>query len=100
MRGQGQRGGAKTSSAFIVAAVLLHPFSSPAPCPLPPAPRARRSATGGRGADCVLEVVGSPAALRLAFDLVRPGGTLSSVGCHTGGWVREWVDRELLAARM
>jgi threonine dehydrogenase-like Zn-dependent dehydrogenase len=50
----------------------------------PPTP-ACRAATGGRGADCVLEVVGSPLALRAAFDLVRPGGTVSSVGCHTGG---------------
>jgi threonine dehydrogenase-like Zn-dependent dehydrogenase len=33
----------------------------------------------------VLEVVGSPSALRAAYDLVRPGGTISSVGCHTGG---------------
>ena len=39
--------------------------------------------TGGRGADAVLELVGSPAALRLAFDALRPGGVLSSVGCHT-----------------
>lgn len=43
-----------------------------------------RAATGGRGADCVLEVVGAPAALRLAYDLVRPGGVISAVGCHTG----------------
>lgn len=43
-----------------------------------------REATAGRGADAVLEVVGSPSALRAAYDLVRPGGTISSVGCHTG----------------
>lgn len=42
-----------------------------------------REATDGRGADAVLEVVGSPAAARLAVDLVRPGGTLSVVGVHT-----------------
>ncbi|KAL4429340.1 hypothetical protein ABPG77_005114 [Micractinium sp. CCAP 211/92] len=42
-----------------------------------------RQATGGRGADAVLEVVGSPSALRAAYELVRPGGTISSVGCHT-----------------
>jgi threonine dehydrogenase-like Zn-dependent dehydrogenase len=41
-----------------------------------------RSLTDGRGADGVLEVVGSPAATRLAVDLVRPGGVLSSVGVH------------------
>ena len=40
-------------------------------------------ATNGRGADAVLEVVGSPQASRLAYDLVRPGGTISTVGVHT-----------------
>jgi threonine dehydrogenase-like Zn-dependent dehydrogenase len=40
-------------------------------------------ATEGRGADAVLEVVGSPAATRLAVDLVRPGGVVASVGVHT-----------------
>ncbi|MEE8366972.1 MAG: alcohol dehydrogenase family protein [Thermoanaerobaculia bacterium] len=39
--------------------------------------------TNGRGADAVLEVVGSPAALRLAYDLIRPGGVIASVGVHT-----------------
>jgi threonine dehydrogenase-like Zn-dependent dehydrogenase len=42
-----------------------------------------REHTDGRGADCVLEVVGSPAASRLALDLLRPGGTISAVGVHT-----------------
>ena len=41
-----------------------------------------RAATGGRGADAVLEAVGSPAAGRLAFELVRPGGTIAAVGVH------------------
>jgi threonine dehydrogenase-like Zn-dependent dehydrogenase len=41
-----------------------------------------RDATGGRGADSVLEVVGSEAAVRLAFDLVRPGGVVSIAGVH------------------
>ena len=41
------------------------------------------SLTEGRGADIVLEAVGSPAATRLAIDLVRPGGTISTVGVHT-----------------
>jgi len=40
-------------------------------------------ATAGRGADVVLEVVGSPAAARSAFELVRPGGVISTVGVHT-----------------
>jgi threonine dehydrogenase-like Zn-dependent dehydrogenase len=39
--------------------------------------------TDGRGADAILEVVGSRRAGRLAFDLVRPGGTISTVGVHT-----------------
>jgi len=42
-----------------------------------------RNATNDRGADAVMEVVGSPDALRLAIDLLRPGGTISSVGVHT-----------------
>jgi len=40
-------------------------------------------ATSGRGVDVALEAVGSPAALRLAVELVRPGGTVTSVGVHT-----------------
>jgi threonine dehydrogenase-like Zn-dependent dehydrogenase len=39
--------------------------------------------TGGRGVDCALEAVGTPAALELAFSLLRPGGTLSAAGVHT-----------------
>jgi threonine dehydrogenase-like Zn-dependent dehydrogenase len=39
--------------------------------------------TTGRGADAVMEVVGSSATLKLAIDLLRPGGTISSVGVHT-----------------
>jgi threonine dehydrogenase-like Zn-dependent dehydrogenase len=38
--------------------------------------------TQGRGADCVLELVGLPAAFKLACDLVRPGGIVSVAGCH------------------
>jgi len=41
------------------------------------------TATDGRGADAVLEAVGSPAATRLAVDLVRPGGTVAAAGVHT-----------------
>src|SRR5262249_38718417 len=36
---------------------------------------ALQAASGGRGADAVLEAVGSPEASRLALSLVRPGGT-------------------------
>jgi 2-desacetyl-2-hydroxyethyl bacteriochlorophyllide A dehydrogenase len=40
-------------------------------------------ATAGRGADRILEAVGSPQATRLGVDLVRPGGTLAAIGVHT-----------------
>ena len=40
-------------------------------------------ATAGRGADAVIEAVGSPAAVRMAVDLVRPGGTVAAPGVHT-----------------
>ena len=39
-------------------------------------------ATGGRGVDATLEAVGSAEAGRLAFELVRPGGTVAAVGVH------------------
>ena len=41
------------------------------------------SKTHGRGADGVMEVVGSSATLKLAIELLRPGGIISSVGVHT-----------------
>ena len=41
-----------------------------------------RELTQGRGVDAVLEAIGSADATRLAFDLVRPGGTISAVGVH------------------
>jgi threonine dehydrogenase-like Zn-dependent dehydrogenase len=37
----------------------------------------------GKGADAVLECVGAPSALRLAYDIAVPGGTLSSIGVHS-----------------
>ncbi|TVY63983.1 putative zinc-binding alcohol dehydrogenase [Fusarium oxysporum f. sp. cubense] len=43
-----------------------------------------REVTDGRGADNVIEVVGLSSALRTAFDLVRPFGTISSIGVHNG----------------
>lgn len=39
--------------------------------------------TKGRGADAVMEAVGSDKTVRLAIDLLRPGGTISSAGVHT-----------------
>ncbi|HEX7023710.1 MAG TPA: alcohol dehydrogenase family protein [Gemmatimonadales bacterium] len=41
-----------------------------------------RAATEGRGVDSALEAVGSEAASRLAFEAVRPGGTVAAVGVH------------------
>ena len=43
-----------------------------------------KAITDGRGADAVIEVVGMSNALRLAFDALRPWGTLSSIGVHNG----------------
>lgn len=42
-----------------------------------------KEATDGRGADATMEVVGSNMATRSAFELLRPGGTLSAVGVCT-----------------
>jgi threonine dehydrogenase-like Zn-dependent dehydrogenase len=42
------------------------------------------NATDGRGADAIIEVVGSKSALRSAFDMLRPCGILSSIGFHQG----------------
>jgi threonine dehydrogenase-like Zn-dependent dehydrogenase len=41
-----------------------------------------KAATEGRGADMVVEVVGQPAALKTAYDVVRPFGSISSIGVH------------------
>lgn len=41
-----------------------------------------KRATNGRGADAALEIVGLSPALKLAFDIIRPWGTISSVGVH------------------
>lgn len=41
-----------------------------------------RDATDGRGVDVALECVGSEAATRSAFDLVRPGATVAAAGVH------------------
>jgi threonine dehydrogenase-like Zn-dependent dehydrogenase len=40
--------------------------------------------TDGRGADVVIEVVGHSSALETAYQLLRPWGTISSVGVHNG----------------
>lgn len=41
-----------------------------------------QSVTNGRGADAVVESVGNKSAMRLAIDLVRPCGVISSIGFH------------------
>ena len=41
--------------------------------------------TGGIGAEAVMEAVGNPEAQRLAYEIVRPGGIISTVGVHTSG---------------
>lgn len=38
--------------------------------------------TAGRGADSVMELVGLPDAQRLAYQVIRPGGIMSVIGCH------------------
>lgn len=44
--------------------------------------KAVRSRTDGRGADGIMEMVGLPDAQSLAYAMLRPGGTLSVIGCH------------------
>ena len=44
--------------------------------------KAMRELNASRGADCVMELVGLPDAQRLAYNLVRPGGTMAVIGCH------------------
>lgn len=40
------------------------------------------AASEGRGADGVMELVGLPAAQKLAYRIMRPAGVMSVVGCH------------------
>ncbi|KAK3670411.1 hypothetical protein LTR78_009651 [Recurvomyces mirabilis] len=42
-----------------------------------------KDASGGRGADVVVECVGHADAFQLAFDMIRPWGQISSIGVHT-----------------
>ena len=41
-----------------------------------------QEATDGRGADAVMELVGLPSAQELAYQVLRPGGVMSVIGCH------------------
>jgi threonine dehydrogenase-like Zn-dependent dehydrogenase len=47
-------------------------------------PEIVKAATDGRGADAVVESVGNKSAMRLAIDLVRACGVVSSIGFHQG----------------
>ncbi len=42
--------------------------------------QAVRKLTGGRGADCVVEAVGTTQTYEQAFEMVRPGGTVAAFG--------------------
>ena len=42
------------------------------------------SLSGGKGADCAIEAVGNPATVKLALDLVRPGGRVAVIGVVAG----------------
>jgi threonine dehydrogenase-like Zn-dependent dehydrogenase len=48
----------------------------------PPSAQPVRAATGGLGADAVIDAVGSDASINDAIDSVRAGGTVSIVGVH------------------
>jgi threonine dehydrogenase-like Zn-dependent dehydrogenase len=43
-----------------------------------------REFTGGRGADVAIEALGTPSTFENALRVLRPGGTLSSVGVYSG----------------
>jgi threonine dehydrogenase-like Zn-dependent dehydrogenase len=47
------------------------------------APTFIQDATGGRGADVVVECVGAPPAFDAAIDIVRPGGRISVIGVYS-----------------
>lgn len=49
--------------------------------------------TNGRGADGVMELVGLPEAQQTAYQMIRPGGVMSVIGCHcTPGFAFSPVD--------
>lgn len=41
-----------------------------------------KSRTNGRGVDAVMELVGVAKAQQLAYQIIRPGGIMSVIGCH------------------
>lgn len=56
--------------------------------------QAIREVTDGRGADAVIEVVGLSPALRMAFDLLRPWGVISSIGVHNNEVYNAFLNLE------
>jgi 2-desacetyl-2-hydroxyethyl bacteriochlorophyllide A dehydrogenase len=54
--------------------------------PGPDVARTVASLGHGRGADSVMEFVGLPAAQRLAWEILRPGGVMAVIGCHTSAF--------------
>lgn len=65
-----------------------------------------KSASEGRGADVVVEVVGLSPALRMAFDMLRNWGVISSLGVHNDNVSRLFftiprdLDRKRLSSRL
>ncbi len=51
--------------------------------PGPAVAAAVASLGASRGADSVMEFVGLPAAQRLAWEVLRPGGVMAVIGCHS-----------------
>ncbi|WP_396625133.1 alcohol dehydrogenase catalytic domain-containing protein [Luteitalea sp.] len=51
--------------------------------PGPDVARLVASLGGARGADSVMEFVGLSAAQRLAWEVLRPGGVMAVIGCHS-----------------
>ena len=51
--------------------------------PGPEVARAVAALGGRRGADSVMEFVGLPDAQRLAWEILRPGGVMAVIGCHS-----------------
>ncbi len=43
-----------------------------------------KALTHGRGADCAIEAVGNPATVKVALDVVRPGGRVAVIGVVAG----------------
>ena len=74
-----------TATDHVKRAIILHLRPRPIPLNRPPGKRKGKinlRQRPCRGADCVMELVGLPDAQKLAYNLIRPGGTMSVIGCH------------------